>query len=364
MAGLEIKGYLQAYKEVSFFLLAGFVLAIVVWQGSVALAERGSLFEPFTAGVVDQDGRPELAFVFNFFNEYVIDLVFLEKNEALQKLSSGEIPAFAELPQDFTSDVFHGINSPFTVHVNSNFPLQASMVQLLASGGIAFLSASQAGVYASLGYAFDAGIPWEEVQRNLLIPVNIAFAQELILYDELFVTEMVALVDGSVGDYFIQRFAVFWHMLSLLALLRFLRGYSAGIMARFRLAGMAAWQVHIIKWSGLFAAVAFMALPIMPFLGLKIALTLSVFVSAFGLLAGRLFKHDGACGLFIFFTALAMYFASGGIIPFVFLPRDMLVMRFLSINYWAANGSVLIILVIGVLISWFSFGLGLKLRRY
>jgi len=355
MTALEIKGYLHAWTEMLFFLTAGLIIGAVLWFAASELAARGRLFEPFTVGVADRDGTPELIFIFDFFNEYIIDLEFLEKTEAQRRLTAGEIPAFVELPPNFTQDVFHGINTPFTVHIDDRFPLQGNMVQLLASGGIAFLSASQAGVYAALGYAAEQGMAWEDIQRTLLIPVNMAFAQALIRHEALFKQEVLTLAAGSIPEYFLRRFAVFWHMLSLIALAKYLNGYSRGMLARFKLAGIPLRQVHLIKWTGLFSAVAFLSLPIMPIVGVAEALAISVFVSAFGLLVKN--------GLFIFLSALLMYFASGGIVPFVFLPRGLLPMRWFSLNYWAAAGNVPVILFAGIVIAcvWFLFGSGLKM---
>jgi len=365
MIALEIKSYGHAYKRILAFLLVGIAMGAVLQLGIVALTARGSLFEPFTIGVVDEDGTPELVFLFDFFNEYVMDLALLDSAQAHEQLAAGEIPAFIELPHNFTSDVFTGINNPFLVHVNSGFPLQSNLTQLLATGGIAFLSASQAGVYSTLEYAAAHGLD----HQNILIPVNMAFVQALMRYDELFTREMVTLVEGNPADYFINRFIIFWHMLSLIALVGLLPGYASGILARFRLAGMSLWQIDLVKWAGLFTIVAFMSLPVMPLIGIMNALLASLFVSAFGMLSGQLFKHEGACGLFIFFIALVMYFASGGIVPFVFLPRVLLPMRWISINYLVANGHIAIILISSFallmlmeVIKWFSFGSGLKVR--
>lgn len=349
---LEAKNYMREVWAIIAFLAAGLLIAWVLWFGVLELSERGSIFEPFTLGVVDNDGTPELIFVFDFFNEYVIDLEFMTQEEARQKLTDGEIPAFVELPHRFTQDVFRGENSPFIVHIDNRFPLQGNLVQLLASGGIAYLSASQAGVYATLGYAQDAGISGEDVQRNLLIPVNMAYVQQMLNFNDIFREEVVHLVEGSVTDYFIVRFAVFWHMLSLIVLAKFLRGYPPGVMARFKLAQTPQWQVCGIKWTGLFIVIGLMSIPLMPFVGILEALALSAFVSAFGLFVG---KHP----LLIFFAALLMYFASGGIIPYVFLPRELLLMRWLSVNYWVAGGNIFLIL--GVSLCFFS-GYVLKTR--
>ena len=190
MVALEIKGYIHAYKRILCFLLFGLAMGMVLRLGVNELTDRGSLFEPFTIGVVDHDGTPELVFLFDFFNARVMDLEMMEMSQARQKLASGEIPAFIELPPNFTQDIFRGINSPFLVHVNSSFPLQSNLVQLFATGGIAYLSASQAGIYATLEYAAAQGLD----TSPLIIPVNMAFVSELINYDNMFVRETLPLV--------------------------------------------------------------------------------------------------------------------------------------------------------------------------
>lgn len=332
----EVKGYLCAYKRILFTLFMGIVVGAVMLLGVNELATRGSLFEPFTVGVVDNDGAPELVFVFDFFNEHIIELEFMEKNQAAEQLALDKIPAYVELPPNFTQDVFHGVNNPFKVHVNGRYPLQTSMVQLLATGGIAYLSASQAGVYAAFEYAAEMGMTWEEIQQKLLIPVNIAFVQELMQYDNLFVREVLPLIEGDMTSYFVSRFAVFWYMLNLVALVRFLSRYPPGILARFKFAGITNLKIFGIKWSGLFAVMLVLAVPIMPIIGVISAIMLAIFATSFGLLSGRLFKNESATALFVFFVALGMYFASGGIIPFVFLPPELWPMRWLSINYWVS----------------------------
>ena len=333
---LETKGYIYAYKRILFSLFAGLMVGSILWLGAEEFADRGSLFEPFTVGVVDHDGTPELVFIYNFFNEYIMDLEFMNKEQAQRLLAAGEIPAYIELPENFTQDVFQGVNTPFIIHTSGRFPLQAGLVQLLATGGIAYLSASQAGVFGTFEYAIEAGMTWQEVQQQLLFPVNIAFVQELIHYDDMFIREVLPLVEGNISDYFISRFAVFWYMLNLVALVKFLSRYPAGVMDRFKIAGVSGLRVFGVKFAGLFAVMLFLAVFIMPVTGVLPGLFLAIFTTGFGLFAGRLFKQDRAAALFIFFTALFMYFASGGIIPFVFLPQELWVMRYFSINYWVS----------------------------
>jgi nitroimidazol reductase NimA-like FMN-containing flavoprotein (pyridoxamine 5'-phosphate oxidase superfamily) len=174
---IELIRYIREYRRVLFSFAAGAFIFIVLLAGVNVLTERGSLFEPFVIGVVDNDGAPELMFVFDYFNENIADLEYMEYAEARRKLLAGEIPAFIELPENFAADIFTGANSPFTVHVNDRLPLQAGVVRLLASGGIAFLSVSQAGIYAALDEAAAQGLSWEEINNSILLPVNFAFEE-------------------------------------------------------------------------------------------------------------------------------------------------------------------------------------------
>jgi hypothetical protein len=112
----------------------------------------GAFLLPFSVGVVDSGDSPEIRFVFDFFND-TIKLDYMDKTDAEQKLSAGEIPAYVELPDRFAQDIMNGSNTPFILHGNSELPLQLALTRLLASGGVAFLSASQAGIYATIDQA-------------------------------------------------------------------------------------------------------------------------------------------------------------------------------------------------------------------
>jgi len=350
MFALEIKGYLGEYKRLLFSLLMAVLMGSILWLAVIAMDERGGLFESFTVGVVDNDMAAELQFVFDFFNEYVIDLAYMDEEEACAMLASGAIPAFIELPEDFATDIMSGVNSPFTVHVNAGFPLQGRMVQLLATGGIAYLSAAQAGIYATLDEAAAQGMTREEINRFVLIPVNVAFAMRLLEFESQFVQQLLPLTgEQPPSVFYARRFVIFWYMLNLLVLVKIMRGYTPGVYARFRLAGVPFWKVLAVRLVGLWVVQALLMLPLLFFWVDLSLLTLPLFLSAFALLATTIFKQDSACGIFIFFTALGMWFASGGIIPWVYLPRALWPIRWLSANYWAAEGQWWMLLGAGLI---------------
>jgi len=274
----------------------------------------------------------------------------LDKEEARAMLASGAIQAYIELPENFTTDIMFGVNSPFTVHVNAGFPLQGRMVQLLATGGIAYLSAAQAGIYATLDEAAASGMPREEINRFILLPVNVAFAMRLLEFEAQFIQKTLPLTGEQPPTvFYAQRFVVFWYMLNLLVFIKILRGYTAGVFARLKLAGVPLWKVLLIRFVGLWKAQVLLMLPLLFFWQNFILLALPFFMSAFAMLAVMLFKQDSVCGLFIFFTALGMWFASGGIIPWVYLPRALWAMRWLSANYWATEGQWWMLLGAGII---------------
>ncbi|MCL2015391.1 MAG: ABC transporter permease [Defluviitaleaceae bacterium] len=330
MLTLEIKRYFSTFAGILVFWLVSLAMFFLLNVAVAELTQRGSLFEPFTIGVVNHDETAEILFVFNFFDEYIIDLQFMEMSEAMEQLQNGIIPAFIEIPPNFTQDVFVGINSPFTIFVNNSYPLQANLAQLVATGGIAYLSVSQAGVFATLEYAQMQGIP----QSELILPVNIAFAMELLNHQDIFQTQQLPLVAGNVADYFLRRFAVFWQFLGLLVIIKILPWYSTAMLARFKLAQTPKINIITIKFAGIFAAMLLVSAPIIPILGLAATFGSALIISLFGLLAGKICQQASNRGIFIFSVALSMYFASGGIVPFAFLPQGLTVMRFFSLNYW------------------------------
>jgi len=332
---VEIKSYFGDFWKVLCFWGFCFVLGVVFYFLAEVIEERGALFEPFTVGVVDNDGAAELIFLFDFFDEYVIDLEFLESEEALEALFAGDVGAFVELPENFTQNIFMGVNNPFTLNVDGRFPLQGNLAALLASGSIAYLSASQAGIYAALEYAQEQGMSWAEVVEGLLIPVNLAFAGQLAEHGALFTREVVPLVEGSVAEYFLVRFAVFLAMLALLPILDGLSWYSAGALARFKVAKMPIYKAWGAKYTALFVVLLTITLPLLFIVGFLGFVAFAAFAAVFGLFCGKI-KDYSSRAMCVFFTAFVMYFASGGIVPFAFLPENAAVMRFFSINHWVA----------------------------
>ncbi|MDR1665416.1 MAG: ABC transporter permease [Clostridiales bacterium] len=345
---IEIKKYLLAYKRVLFWLASAGLTSALLIAGVRAALARENFFEPFSVGVVDNGGSPEIRYVFDYFDE-VIALEYLEKPEAEAKLAEGTIPAYVELPESFARDIITGRNSPFTLYGNRDYPLRLSLSKLLAKSGVAFLSSAQAGIYATLDYAAAHGLPGETIDARVLLPINVAFVKKLLAHEEFFDSRTVQATGTSdPGAYYGWTFAAFMFMAGLLSFLPTLRGYGKAVYARYRLAGQSFFKIQFIRLAGLFAVEALIAAPVFtvaaawlnasPALALAKGLSLALCVSAFGLAAAALFRGKAAaCGVFIFLIALTMLFFSGGTVPLAFLPRETHVLRYLTVPYWAAG---------------------------
>jgi ABC-2 type transport system permease protein len=341
---LEVKKYLTAYRRLLIGLLAAGFICVAVGAGADMLLGRQSLFEPFTIGVVDNGGSPEIKIVFDFFNE-AVGLDYLDKEEAERRLTAGEIPAYVELPDRFAQDIMSGVNTPFVLHGNSDFALQLSLTRLLASGGVAFLSSSQAGIYATFDQAREGGMAWEDIERYILMPINVAFVKKMLSYDEFFTAEVLPLTEGTPWTHYVYSFAAFMLILNLLSFTKAMRGHTAAVYARYKLAGVSFPAVQAVRLAGLTVPHILLSVPLYflatrdILLSLAAGFVLAFCVSCFGMAVSAVFKSEAAAGLFIFLSGIVMLFISGGIVPLAYLPRGMHALRYAGIPYWAVSAA-------------------------
>jgi ABC-2 type transport system permease protein len=341
---LEIKKYLQAYRRVALTAIAAVIICAVIGAGVTVLLERNSLFEPFTVGVVDAGDSPEARFFFDFFDD-TVSLEYMDKAEAERRLQSGDIPAYAELPERFADDVISGVNTPFVLHGSADYPLQLALTRLLAAGGVAFLSASQAGVYATIDQAALGGMPYEKIQRTVVIPINVEFMSRMFDYGDFFTVEVLPLTEGTPFTHYAYTFAAFLLIINLLAFVKTMGGCTPALYARYKLARVGFIKIQLIRLAGPLAVHAALIVPLMyaaagdALIALAGGLALAFCVSAFGLMTAALFNGETAAGMFVFVIGVAMLFVSGGVVPLAYLPPGLQPLRYAGIPYWAASAA-------------------------
>jgi hypothetical protein len=210
---------------------------------------------------------------------------------------------------------------------------------------VAFLSSSQAGIYATIDLAREQGMEWDFINRYILFPINIAFINHMLRYDEFYFVEVVPLTQSELSPaaHYIFCFVAFLMLLITVSFVKSLTAYTRAVYDRYRLAGWSVVRVQGIRLAGLFIVNLALALPLY---GLSVYLTgmfywpgglaLVFCVSGFALMAAALFKNETACGLFLFVSALAMIFVAGAILPLPFLPQALHDWRYVSVVYWAS----------------------------
>jgi len=359
----EAKRCLPEYKKMLFFLAAAAVFCAVLAHGVRVVIERGAPLEKFTVGVVDNDRSPEFQILLDFFYEHA-DLAPLAEDEARALLAAGEIPAYAVFPAGFSSNIITGANRPFYLYGDPNKPLAVSAAKLLTTAASAFLSASQAGIYAAMDFAEVSGMKRGEVMDALLYPVNVAFIKQLLAYENFFDSRVQSVTDGSLPpavNYGVL-FASFWLVAVQAAFVSSYRGYNRAVMARLKIAGVSGVKVQLIR---LYGSAVFMVPAVLAavcaagILGFN-EMTAAVFfgaaayavcAGAYGLTAASVFKSDGAAGIFIFVTSFFMLFTSGGLVPVSFLPQSVRRLAPFSLHYWAAEAYAGNIFSVAVLFS-------------
>ena len=346
---LEIKKYLLSCKSFVIWLFAAAAACFLLYAGVKTILAGDGFIEPFSIGVVDSGSSPEIRYVFDFFGE-IISLEYLTETEANNRINECSIPAYVVLPEYFAEDIMTGVNTPFTLRVNRGYPLRAMLTKLLASGGVAFLSSSQAGIYATLDYAAVHGLDRAFTDAYVLVPINVAFVKKLLEYDVFFESRVLPLADGDPLLYFCGAFTAFLLMLSLLSFAENLRGYNAGIYGRYHMAGVSRITLNFIRLTGvvivyipvtalLYGLFFARAGGINPFEAVIHGVSLACCIGSFGMAAAALIKNKAGFGLLVFVSGLCMFMFSGALVPFAFIPQKLHALRFASIPYLAVEGS-------------------------
>ncbi|MCL2707576.1 MAG: ABC transporter permease [Defluviitaleaceae bacterium] len=337
----------------------------MLYVGARHLANRGSFFEPFTIGIVDEGDSAEVRYVFDFFDS-VADLTYMDWVEAEEMLRSGAIPAYVVLPDSFALDIMTGDNTPFALYGNRGFPLQLFLTKTLAAAGVAFLSSSQAGIYATIDCARLLGFDNRYINDYIVLPINVAYVRRLLEYEYFFSAEELKLTSEiEPAVFFGKNFAVFLLLACLIVFLPALRGYGSAAYAQFRRAGRGIFFINAARLAGaflIFSAIVFAVFAAVSIFtdyeaGRLLArlLALAFCAGAFGIASSSLFRGEAACGLFILCAALAMLVFAGGAVPLAYLPAGTHFMRYVSLNYWTVEGGAagaFVLVCFGIIFYW------------
>lgn len=335
----ELKLLLAAYKRIlsGISVLALFCALII----ALTAALPGTmLFAPFTVGIVDNDNSSEVTLLLEILKSTeslskVVDFERMSAETATSKLASDEIPAYITVPSGFTQSVMTGENLPLTLVGNESRVIQLSVTKLLVGAGVAFLTTSQSGIYSTLDYAYEQGLSWDEVNNNLVMPINIEYMKALLAYDDYFAKTELSATDGlSRGEYYRNSALIFLMEIFLITLMStLLASTGRTAMRRYRMCGVPLLRVMLTKWAALWLLLSALLLPACILFGARV-FAAAVLLSGLALMCSQLFESEQAAGLFLFSFAVVTLFAAGGALPLAYLPDVFGRISLFMPNYW------------------------------
>jgi len=349
-------------------IAAAFVLLArpLAW-GVERFLSRGG-FTDVTIAVVGEDGSAEAEAVLSFIGSMedvaaYCSFFVMDRQEAMEALSRGEVTAVLVLPPDFIDGILTGKNRGPALHLDAGRPVESLLILHGAQNAADLLAAAQSGIYAVLNALAARGL----LTDGDVAAINLDYLRFTMTRSAMFDQETVyAAGSVSVAAHYAQSLLVWLLLCAGVLFYPVLRG------------GQGAWA-HRLRAAGctgtLWAAGALLPV-LLCCTGLALPACAAGALTAAGLLALALF----ACGLAgvvcalcpgeelagaVFFglsTAIAFFY--GGLVPPALLPETvqksvlysaarqlLLCARGESILHVLAAGAVLC-LVAGVLLRF------------
>lgn len=154
--------FLFEYKKSIKVLLKTFgstlMMLLLVIAGVAAVSHfvfQSHIFEPIRVGMVVEGEDEKIKLITKIVStmesvESICEFVYVDEEEAKERLGENELQAAIVLPEDFYEDVNSGYNTPVTVYVSENASLNQKVFQELLTDGVSLLRTSEAGVYSML----------------------------------------------------------------------------------------------------------------------------------------------------------------------------------------------------------------------
>ena len=196
-----------------------------------------------------------------------------------------------------------------------------------------------------------------------MLPISIQYGLALMNYPSLFEENVVhATGELPVAEHYLYSFIIFFVFIAMVMFMDTIKkGRAPGAVWRYRLMGIGAFRQKLLQVGALFFVTLLLTAGFFVFLGIKVV-AIALCVSCFAYMVAELFDSEAACGFFLFVATLVMLFLSGGIIPHAYLPSQLTVLKYLTVNYWALSSSAASVPVL-LGFSLLFFVPGLVVRR-
>ena len=341
-----IKILLSNPKKIIIGILTSLSIISMLFFAFKYFSDRQSLIEKFTLPIVIEDENKYLNLVSGMLldikdYENIISMEIISKESADEKLKNEEIPCYIYIKEGFADSVIYGENNDIVFVGNKNISLPYTISENIVKAGVAFLSSSQSGIYATAGYAYENGVSPDDINGAITDNINIKFGLALLNYKSYF--EEVTISPSGAFDLFESFvFSVIFFLLMIFSI-NFYSEISGIIVIqdRLKLCNFSFWKLISVIFLCLIIIYSIIASPLFYFFGFK-TIFLIINISALCVFSSLFFKDFTSSGFFTLTISLVMLFISGGIIPKGLLPNVVNKISFLSVNnYFLQNANLL-----------------------
>lgn len=327
------------YKKIIINIVFALLLGIVFLGAVNYMESRKSLIEKFKMGIVIEDSNKYLDYLLNIglsqkdLNE-TIQFEIMDKKTAEDLLYNQNIPSYIIIPDGFTSSILDGSNINIGFVANPNIEIPYKISEIIVKAGVAFLSSSQSGIYATIDYANKNNIYSERAVTN----INIEFGKALLAYKNYY-NEKLVYTTGNLPVKTNYLYSIIIFFITIFGI-----NFYSGLNQIFnkevypRLKPMGFRKVLLVTFVSIFILCNIVCIPAYYFMGFKTIL-LAINLASLFVFCSLCFKNNTSNGLFIFSISIFMLLISGGIIPRSFLPQLINNISFLSINYYYLNNT-------------------------
>lgn len=312
------------------------------------------LIDQLNVGIVDNEDSLLSGMLIGHFqnNEEFMSLFTIQvdtEETLLKKFNDNELSAIIQIPQGFTDSLLHFENTPLKIILNSNYPLQNTVLENIMTAYSTYIKAVDVGIY-SLYHTLES----EGLDKTTLNDINESFSANMVLTalrrNNLFEHEVIETFPStSSSQYFI--FAI----MLLLIIFTATSGASIlsddiknNVLSRYKVTGNHFMKFTFSKIIVIYLNMLTLVIPLLvlthfinPNIELSFFLTLIGFISlviifftSFALTIGILFIKVDINLLMATMLTMVLGILGGNFIPIQIMPKVIQDLSAFTPNYW------------------------------
>jgi len=315
---------------------------------------------PVNIAIVDLDDGFETRLILSVITDQADDytemLRFSHKTleNAETSLRNGNISAIITLPENFGASMTSGENIPFTVTYNAERPLSATLIQVMAEAFADMLRTSQMGVYVTLNYVLEQGVPPESFDM-IFMGVNMRFLGFVIARGEMFIVDTTSATGGlpTWKSYFITTYIALMICAAFVMTDTIRRNFSRYCLISLKnrdVSILTTFSACIFAYFLLFSTISatlwllIFFLPIDTFSQFDInvqflvgVILISASLSTFAAMLTFAFDNAFSAGVFTSVFAIVSLVLSGGVIPTMYFSDTLQATSNIVWSTWSTN---------------------------